>query len=194
LQDHNSSEKNLKKRLFIAISLPEQLLQNLNELQTQLKRFAKEATWVRPQGIHLTLKFLGYVDPKRIPEISERLSKISNDSFDIEVRGFGFFPNPRRPSVLWVKVQSQGLLHLQQKVEDAMTATGFEKENRSFSPHLTLARFKTHHGLAELSKMVEERSNNNFGKFRPKHFELFESILHRDGAEYLVVQSFSLED
>lgn len=179
--------------MFVAIGLPSELLLKLGKVQSEFKPFAGNAKWVKPQGIHLTLKFLGYVDQNRISEIIDQLSKISQRAFDVNVSGYGFFPNARRPSVLWVGIQSTGLLDLQQKVEEAMNGLGFEKENRAFSPHLTLARFKSPAGLLPLAKAVEERKENELATFEAKHFELFESILHRDGAEYIIVENYPLK-
>lgn len=183
-----------KKRLFVAISLPPDLLRKLSELQGQFKPFAREAKWVKPQGIHLTLKFLGYVDQNRISEIIDHLSKVSESAaaLNLTASGCGFFPNPRRPSVLWVGVQAPGIMELQQNVEEAMNRLSFEKETRAFSPHLTLARFKRTEGLLPLAKAVEQWKENELETFEAKHFELFESILHRDGAEYIILKSFPL--
>jgi RNA 2',3'-cyclic 3'-phosphodiesterase len=194
LQDPNSLQRQPKKRLFVAIGLPQELLEKLGKLQSEFKPFARDAKWVKPHGIHLTLKFLGYVDQALIPEIRSQLSKVTQTSkdFEIEVSGLGFFPNARRPSVLWVGVQSAELLELQRNVEESMSRLGFEKENRAFSPHLTLARFKSPKGLLPLAKAVEERKEKQLATFSAEHFELFESILHRDGAEYIIVESFPL--
>src|SRR5262249_7320362 len=111
-----------KKRLFVAISLPDEILQQLEELQKKLKRFARDAKWVKPQSIHLTLKFLGYVDPVKIPAIANSLAKISNESSSatVQIKGCGFFPNSRRPSVFWTGIESNDLEPLQSKIENAM--------------------------------------------------------------------------
>lgn len=190
-----NNKREPKKRLFVAIGLSPDFLRKLDELQSQFKPFAREAKWVKPQGIHLTLKFLGYVDQSQIPEIIDQLSKVSEGAtaLNLTASGCGFFPNPRRPSVLWVGVQSPGLMELQQGVEEAMNRLGFEKESRAFSPHLTLARFKSPSGLQPLANAVEDRKETVLGTFGADHFELFESVLRREGAEYIIRKSFPLK-
>lgn len=185
-----------KKRLFVAIALSDSLTTELEQLQKQLKSFARDAKWVKVSGIHLTLKFLGYVEPETISTIRESLADIAKESGSISIRanGCGFFPNARRPNVLWVGVDSPGLLPLQQQVEDAMAKLGFEKENRPFNPHLTLARFKDHRGHLPLGQEIEKFSSRNFGEFTAQSFSLYESILSRQGAEYHKLQEFVLTE
>jgi RNA 2',3'-cyclic 3'-phosphodiesterase len=109
------------------------------------------------------------------------------------VKGCGFFPNVRRPSVVWAGVQSEALLPLQQEVENAMDRIGFEKENRAFHPHLTLARLKNTRGsLPFLAKESEKWKSKDLGYFTAQSFVLFESILKRDGAEYHKLKEFPL--
>ena len=184
-----------KKRLFVAISLPEPILIAVAELQSELKRYARDAKWVRPEGIHLTLKFLGYVEIDRIEAIGNTLTGVANVSppLSIDVRGCGAFPNSRRPNVLWAGVESEHLGGVQIRVEEALVELGFEKENRPFSPHLTLARFRDPHGLAPLMLQVEKKKDLPLGHFTASRLKLFESILHREGAEYHVLKEFLLE-
>src|SRR5262249_58872892 len=183
-----------KKRLFVAIPLPAELQTNLEALQAQLKPYARDAKWVQVRGIHLTLKFLGYVDPVRVPEISAWLAKIASTAPALKglARSCGFFPNSRRPSVLWVGVQSDGLPLLQKQTEDAMADLGFEKENRAFSAHLTLARFRDPRGLLPLAQEAAKFENRSFGNFGIDEIILFESILGRRGAEYIALERFHL--
>lgn len=183
----------MKKRLFVAISLPEQLVEELEGLQRKLKPFARDAKWVKVNGIHLTLKFLGYVEPEQIPMIERSLLEIAEKGVAIRIQasGCGFFPNARRPSVLWVGVQAPDLMPLQQQIENAMEKLGFEKENRAFSPHLTLARFRDPRGLLPLGRETEKFKDQHFGKFTAHGFHLFQSILRPQGAEYHSLKEFS---
>lgn len=183
------------KRLFIAIGLPEAILKSLAELQFELKRFARDAKWVQPDGIHLTLKFLGYVDPSRVEEISASLSRVTAGCppAPIGIHGCGAFPNTRRPNVLWAGVESEQLLEIQSRVDDQMAALGFEKEKRAFTPHLTLARFREPRGLAPLMLLVEKKRDVPLGNFTASKIRLYESILHRGGAEYHILKEYPLE-
>jgi 2'-5' RNA ligase len=182
-----------KRRLFVAVGLPDSLIAELDQLQRDLKPFARDAKWVKASGIHLTLKFLGYVEQEKIPTISDALLSIAKEFSAASVRskGCGFFPNARRPNVLWVGVESN-LQPLQQAIEEEMSKFGFEKEKRAFSPHLTLARFKDPKGLLPLAKEAEKFSDKIFGEFTANGFTLYESILRPQGAEYHSLQKFSL--
>jgi 2'-5' RNA ligase len=149
---------------------------------------------VKVEGIHLTLKFLGYVEPEKIPEITAALKPIAESAhpFPIQVKGCGFFPNSKRPNVLWAGVVSDLLQPLQQQVEDATEKLGFQRENRPFSPHLTLARFRDHHGLTPLILETEKWQEKMLGECTATDFVLYESILQRQGAEYHKLNIFSL--
>jgi RNA 2',3'-cyclic 3'-phosphodiesterase len=186
----------MKKRIFIAIGLPDALMAELEKLQNQLKPFARDAKWVKVRGIHLTLKFLGYVDPEQIPEVEKSLDTTASgwNAVTVVAKGCGFFPNARRPSVLWVGVQAPDLLPLQSRVESAMEKNGFEKENRAFSPHLTLARFKDTRGLLPLARETEKFADHYFGEFTADHFTLYESILRPQGAEYHPLKTFAFTE
>jgi 2'-5' RNA ligase len=102
--------------------------------------------WVRPEGIHLTLKFLGDVDREQLPEIERALCSACAPHAPLELRvgALGCFPNARRPRVLWVGVQAPGerLVHLQRDVERAIIPLGYPADRRGFHPHLTLGRVK----------------------------------------------------
>jgi 2'-5' RNA ligase len=189
-----TTEGEKKKRLFVAIGLPAALKEKLGELQAQLKRFARDDKWVRLESIHLTLKFLGYVAPEQIPSLQDAflpvISKYS--SFSVHVRGVGFFPNPRRPSVLWAGVEAQEIFPLQAAIEDATERLGFEKENRAFSPHLTLCRFRDPRGLLPLAQEVQKNTALDIGTFKAEEVTLYESILRRDGAQYVAMKKFVL--
>ena len=182
-----------KLRLFIAIALPDPLKEELLQLQQKLKPFARDAKWVNVNGIHLTLKFLGYVEEEKVTSIESSLQNVKTvDPVGIEAKNCGFFPNARRPNVLWVGVDATGLEALQKHVEAEMTRIGFEKENRAFSPHLTLARFKDSRGLLPLAREVEKLSGKSFGRFTAQGFVLYESILRPQGAEYHKRREFLL--
>jgi 2'-5' RNA ligase len=183
-----------KKRLFIAIGLPANIVVGLSDLQKQLKRFARDAKWVRPEGIHLTLKFLAYVEEENIPAIQESMDGIARSFHQpsIRVKGCGFFPNHRRPRILWTGIECAELQELQEAIEQSLTPLGFEKENRPFSPHLTLARFREPGGLLPLVHESEKYKDAIVGEFTADCFSLYQSILHREGAEYRILRSFAL--
>ena len=134
-------------RCFIAIELPDEAREGLARLKKELERdehnFVK---WVDPGGIHLTLKFLGNIPSKRVTEITEamRTAVQGISRFHLEISGMGAFPSLRQVRVFWVGIGGEvdKLSRLQQNIDSALTALGFAKEERSFVPHLTLARIK----------------------------------------------------
>jgi 2'-5' RNA ligase len=134
-------------RSFVAIELPEEAKAGLARLRRGLERdehrFVK---WVDPQGIHLTLKFLGNIPSSRVTEMTEAMEKAVQgvSPFRVEVSGLGAFPSLRQPRVFWVGVSGEldKLSRLQQNIDSALAARGFAKEERPFAPHLTLARVR----------------------------------------------------
>jgi len=134
-------------RSFIAIELSEEAKKGLARLRKELERDEhKFVKWVDPGGIHLTLKFLGNIPSKRVTEITEAMEKAAQgtSSFHLEISGLGAFPSLRQARVFWVGIggEMDKLSRLQQNVDSALAALGFAKEERSFVPHLTLARIR----------------------------------------------------
>ena len=134
-------------RSFIAIELPEEAKEGLARLKKELERdkhnFVK---WVDPRGIHLTLKFLGNIPSKQVTEITEAIAGVAQgiSPFHLEIGGLGAFPSLRQARVLWVGIggEVEKLSGLQQNIDSALAALRFAKEERSFVPHLTLARIR----------------------------------------------------
>ncbi len=179
-------------RAFIAIDLPESIHAALSRQQTAFRPACPDARWTRPEGIHLTLKFLGEISDEQVRQATEALAGVAPlERFPVEVRGFGFFPDARRPKVFWAGVNTPpDLLRLAEEVEGAMEKLGFAPEQRAYSPHLTLARFKTPRPQAALSGIVEKLGETSLGQFEVSEFFLIESKLSPRGAEYRKVARF----
>jgi len=134
-------------RSFVAIELPEEVKGGLARLRSGLERdehrFVK---WVDPGGIHLTLKFLGNIPFKRVAEITKAMEEAAQgiSPFHLEISGLGAFPNLKQARVFWVGINGEldKLSRLQQNIDSALAALKFEKEERPFVPHLTLARIR----------------------------------------------------
>jgi len=138
-------------RTFIAIELPRDIRQRIKEHIDQLRAVFPDvrASWTREDNLHLTLKFLGNVPVARIPALSSAVGEAAHkiDHFDLGISGCGTFPPNGRPKVLWIGCASMGAqassLHLLHgALEDRCAAAGFEREPRSFHPHLTIARLR----------------------------------------------------
>ena len=134
-------------RSFIAIELPDELKRELTELTNRLQSDNQSGVkWVDPYSIHLTLKFLGNVDVKRIGEIARVMERAARGMppFQLGIGNPGVFPNLRRVQVVWVGLTGEvdKLKQLQQRIESGLASLGFAAESRKFTPHLTLARLR----------------------------------------------------
>jgi 2'-5' RNA ligase len=134
-------------RSFIAIELPEEVREGLARLRNELERNEhKFVKWVNPDGLHLTLKFLGNIPSKRVTEIINVIEEVTQgvSAFHLEISGLGAFPSLRQARVFWVGIGGEvdKLSKLQQNIDSALAVLGFVKEERPFVPHLTLARLR----------------------------------------------------
>ncbi|MFI5098835.1 MAG: RNA 2',3'-cyclic phosphodiesterase [Candidatus Acidiferrales bacterium] len=180
-------------RLFVAIDIPEDVRTTIGALAAKLRPTYRDARWVRIEGLHVTLKFIGETPSEKAAEIKAALASIPpRASIPINFRGLGFFPNERRPRVLWVGIETGSeLAALAEAVETALGALGFPREERAFSPHLTLARFDTPRGLDALHSAVEKAGPIEFGATTAKEFHLYQSVLKAGWAEYTRLATFS---
>ncbi|MBI5026951.1 MAG: RNA 2',3'-cyclic phosphodiesterase [Nitrospirae bacterium] len=182
-------------RCFIAVELPETVKIALNNLQEELKKTEADVKWVRPDGMHLTLKFLGYVEEENIKEIVNTMDRICREypPFNLEVRGAGMFPNIRAPRVLWVSVEGNNILAgLQAAIEKEMASLGFEKEDRPFTAHLTLGRVKSFRGRERLIEVMQLHKEDIFGFMEVKSISLMKSDLRPTGAQYTRLAELTL--
>jgi 2'-5' RNA ligase len=148
-------------RTFIAIELDEELRHNLRQLQDRLRgQVAPRCVrWVRPEGVHLTLKFLGDTPLDKIDAVHAALAQAAAqvEPFTFDVSGLGCFPNTRRPRVVWVGIQEPTgrLARLRDLIEHCVAPVGFPTERRSFHPHLTLGRVQRHASKSEVREIGE---------------------------------------
>ena len=179
-------------RAFIAVDLPAELRVELGRWQEKLRKSARGARWVRPEGIHLTLKFLGEISSAQVIEISNILSTLPRIApFEIHFEGFGFFPHARRPRVLWVGIEPCPPLEaLAARVDKSLETVGFAGEQRAFKPHLTLARFRVPRPQPEIEEAISTDGPTVLGPITVREFFLFESNLRSQGAEYRKLARF----
>jgi RNA 2',3'-cyclic 3'-phosphodiesterase len=184
-------------RLFVALDLPGEVRQALGDLIARLKPLCRAARWVRPEAMHVTLKFIGHAiadgDAEKLTAARAALTTVrSGQPVEIRYRGVGFFPDARRPRVVWCGVEpSANLALLAADMERALEPLGIPGEKRAFVPHLTLARFKSHEGVNALVRADAEFTQREFGSARETEFYLFESKLKPGGAEYRKLESYS---
>jgi RNA 2',3'-cyclic 3'-phosphodiesterase len=179
-------------RLFVALDIPDAVRRALRELIARLKPECTGARWVRPEGMHITLKFLGETDEAKLDSIRAALSSIhSGQAVESDFRGVGFFPNEFHPRVVWCGIEaSSNLSLLAARVDRALQPLGFPAESRPFTPHLTLARFNSHKGLDTLVRAANNLKSYDFGSARGSEFHLYRSVLKPSGAEYTRLATF----
>jgi len=188
-------------RSFIAIELPDELKQLLRRLQTQLKAGQHPSVkWVDPNGIHLTLKFLGTIGSHQVGDIAKviRESAEGFSPFHLQVSELGVFPNLKRVRVVWVGLGGQvaRLGQLQRRLESGLNSLGFTAESRAFKPHLTLARVRDQASPAEqssLGQLIADTGLTISYAFRADTISLMKSTLTREGAIYHQIDSVRLE-
>lgn len=186
----------------MAIEIPKTIRMELAEHIAYLKQDvpARMVRWVRPEGIHLTLKFLGDVPIDSIDQISATLKRICHGyiPFTVNISEFGCFPNFRRPRILWVGVQdlSTQLSDLHGEIEDGLSKLGFEREARRFHPHLTIGRVKRirdHVESQRLAAVLEDAKIGDIGQLHVNDVSLMKSDLKPIGAVYTKLVAARLE-
>jgi 2'-5' RNA ligase len=185
-------------RAFLAIDPPEEVLREIDSLQGRLRTLISgDIRWVRPEGIHLTLKFFGDVtgaDAETIAAVTREVALVEKP-FSLVVGGAGVFPDPRRPRVLWLGMSGdlERLLLFQTRLDQALRLIGFPREERPFRPHLTLARIKDSRSLAGLGRALEKGEQYQAGRFAAAGLSLMQSELKTGGAVYKQLQWFPFE-
>jgi 2'-5' RNA ligase len=182
-------------RSFIAIELPEEVKSALSRLQDKLKESAVDIRWVKPDNIHLTLKFLGDIDDKNIGNIVQQLEGAcaKYSFFELAVSGIGVFPNVRSPRVMWAGLKYEdAFAGFHGEIENGLASIGYEREGRRFSPHLTLGRFRSFKGKASVSERIELHKNDRLGSIGVRTISLMESKLSPSGASYSRVKEIAL--
>jgi len=180
-------------RLFVAIHIPESIRKSIASVLQEFRTIDPNIKWIKIENLHLTLKFLGNTDASKLDSISKTLVMIrSEDSISVHFTGLGFFPNRRRPNILWAGIRaSPNLRTIVEEIDQRLAVVGFPLEQREFAPHLTLARLAETGLSAKLIAAIDQISSREFGGFRATQFHLIESDLKSSGAEYTTLHSFS---
>jgi len=179
-------------RLFVALSISAEVRENLALLLDELRRSDSRPRWVNPANLHVTLKFIGHVPGEELSTINDALRKIAPlAELTLNFRGLGFFPNDRRPTVVWAGVQAlSGLADLAGYIDESLAECGILRETRPFVPHLTLARLRETRLAEALRALIRQSEDRPFGGQIAREFHLMESKLKPTGAEYTTLRSF----
>lgn len=181
-------------RLFLAAELPDELLGRVDEIRTSLAAKLEGWRWVRPEGVHLTLRFLGEVAPESDRKARGTWRRVAADArpFRVRLHGVGRFPARGRPRVLWVGIEEtspgDALPALAAELEQAARGLGWEAEMRSFNPHLTLARGRRGTRPDEPHDAVVRSGS----EVQVRELVLHRSQLEAGGARYTALESFPL--
>jgi 2'-5' RNA ligase len=183
-------------RSFIAINLDDSLRNEVDRATAGLKSGNWDVKWVSPANLHITLKFLGEIPEDDLQGIREILLSIvpHHESFAFKLKGVGIFPDKRRPRIVWIDLlESEKLIKLQEKVDNTLVTIGFKREDRPFSPHLTIGRIRSSAGKESLLRAVETLKDKDFGNIGVNKVSLMKSDLKPGGAQYMTIAEFSLK-
>jgi len=190
-------------RTFIAIELPDTVRAMLSELQEELQQQTPSGAvrWVRPEGIHLTLEFLGQTPVDRIEPIVRALTLACApfSSFTYTLGALGCFPNMRRPRVIWVAAEEPTgvIFELQGAIERACAELGFKAESKAFHPHLTLGRLRDRASAQErgsIGELIQRTEVPSVGAATAKVISLIRSDLRPMGAVYTTLREIELKE
>src|SRR5882762_7812623 len=196
-------------RIFIGIDLDPEVRARIERFLEGVEGFASEARWVQPESLHITLKFIGEQPSERVEAITERLRRVEGSAFKIRAGGYGFFPTAKAPRVFWIGVNAgPQLAELAGSIDMATAELGIPREDRPFSPHLTLARTgagrrsgspKWRKGdspnatFAVLERRLATMGELDFGKMTAHEFILYQSQLSPKGSKYTKLQRFPMK-
>ncbi|MBI2856216.1 MAG: RNA 2',3'-cyclic phosphodiesterase [Chloroflexi bacterium] len=187
-------------RAFIAVELPPGVTETLHRLVQDLQALAlREVRWVRPEGVHLTLKFLGSIPADSVEPVSQAMGRCvaSATPFDLSLRDLGAFPSLRDPRVVWVGLGGdlEPLLSLHAALESELEGLGFERERRPFNPHLTLGRMREGTPTPQRRRVGEALARvpgEVEGELPVREVNLIRSTLTPSGATYASLYSVAL--
>jgi RNA 2',3'-cyclic 3'-phosphodiesterase len=184
-------------RLFIALEIDEETRAELAEEIALLKRECPRVRWVRPENLHVTVKFLGGVPEPDVPEICRLLAESAAEhaAFTLEIRDLGCFPKIERPRAIWAGCRrgSDEAARLAGTIDQAMHTLGFETERRRYTPHVTLGRVKIPAHARGIGCHIGDAETILFGEVDVDAAALFMSELKRGGAEYTRMARFPLD-
>ncbi|MGD8506758.1 MAG: RNA 2',3'-cyclic phosphodiesterase [Candidatus Bathyarchaeota archaeon] len=176
-----------KIRSFIAFDIDdEQIVKRFSEAQQMLVRTGADLKLVKPENIHITMRFLGNITSPTVDSIYESLQEVSFSSFDVGIQGLGAFPKLQYARVIWAGIKSgkEQLNNIVDQLEPQLRKLGFRPDHKGFSPHLTIARVKSGRNKAELVRCVKDSVNFEFGIEKAKCLRLKRSVLTPEGPIY----------
>jgi 2'-5' RNA ligase len=195
-------------RIFIGIDLDPEVRARISRFLEGVESFAPEARWVRPESLHITLKFIGEQTQEQVEAIAERLRRVEGNAFEVRFAWHGYFPTAKAARVFWIGIQAPAqLARLAADIDSAVAELGVPREDRPYSPHLTLARSgpgrrsgapKRQKGdmanatFAVLDKRLAAMGELDFGVTTASEFVVYQSQLSPTGSKYTKLHRFPL--
>lgn len=193
-------------RIFVALDIDDAIRQRIARFMEGVHNFAPDARWVRPESMHVTLKFIGEKSEAAVGEIKQALEGIEASALEIRFRGYGFFPTAKAARVFWVGIEAGPQMEaLAAKVDSTMASLGIPKEEHAFTPHLTLARAggrsaspRAHRddgrnqAFHKLQEKLSAMTAPDFGTMTARAFFLYQSQLSQGGSRYTKLSAFAL--
>lgn len=193
-------------RLFIALDIDDGIRDRLARFIDGVRNVAPDARWVKPESLHVTLKFIGEQPDDAGETIKQALSTVVTGATEIDFRGYGFFPTAKAARVFWIGMEAgRELASLAAAIDAKMSTLGIAKEDRAFSPHLTLARAaggsgaprrlqgdRPNRGFQSLQERLSALPAPEFGSMTAREFFLYQSQLSPRGSKYSKLAGFTL--
>ena len=194
-------------RLFIALDIDDAIRERISRFEQGVTGFAPDARWQKAESLHVTLKFIGEQPDAAVDRIKQALSTVAASAVDIQFRRYGFFPTAKSARVFWIGIDAgPQLAALAAVIDEATSSLGIPKEERSFSPHLTLARGAGRSGsprrnrsdapnriFQRLQDKLAALPNPEFGTMTAREFFLYQSQLSPKGSKYTKLARFNLK-
>ena len=193
-------------RIFVALDIDDAIRQRIQRFMEGVSGFAPDARWVRPESLHVTLKFIGEKPLEAVEQIKQSLSSVRAEPIEMNFRGYGFFPTAKAARVFWVGIESGPQLPaLAKTIDQSLNVLGIPQEEHPFTPHLTLARGGGRSGAPHrkegdgpnrnfhrLQEKLTALPTADFGTMAAHEFFLYQSQLSRGGSRYSKIASFPL--
>jgi 2'-5' RNA ligase len=180
-------------RTFIAVELNEQTRRELGQLQKRMLSASADVKWVDPENMHLTLKFLGNITQEEVNKATKILDAVSTTihPFTISISDVGAFPNASNPRVIWVGIDrgKEQLVELYTRIEDGLAGEDFQKDERPFSPHLTVGRVRGPKNKDKLKAAITNETFVSDDVITVDRVILFRSDLKPSGPVYTQIHS-----
>jgi 2'-5' RNA ligase len=194
-------------RIFVAIDLDQPIRERIQKFVEEIRAIAPDARWISGESLHVTLKFLGEQPDATVSQIEASLKSIGAKPFPVTFRGTGFFPTQKATRVFWIGIDAKdALTRLAKAIDESLARIGIPKEDRAFSPHLTLARTRggsgapgrrkddrTNRQFAKLHEFLTTHPAPEFGTMTAREFFLYRSQLSNKGSQYTKIARFELQ-